>query len=150
MNITVKTEYALRALQEVIGCEDGKPITRRKIAQKQGISEHFLEKIFIGLQKKDIIRSIRGPGGGFILNREPGDITLWDVYTAVDEPDYHEEYCYEKAPGDCAMESLCQVKDIWFTFGKIVKESMTGITLGGISNKGYIQFGDNSKENNHE
>ncbi len=130
MNITIKTEYALRALQEVIHNKEGRPITRKTIASKQGISEHFLEKIFIGLQKKNILRSIRGPGGGFILQREPADITLWDVYTAVDEPDYHEDYCYQKAPADCALDDMCQVKHIWFQFSKIVKDSMTGITLG--------------------
>jgi Rrf2 family iron-sulfur cluster assembly transcriptional regulator len=129
MNITSKTEYALRALHEVLLCEDGKPVTRKRIAQKQGLSEHFLEKIFIGLQKKDIIRSIRGPGGGFILNREPSDITLWDIYTAVDDPDYKEDRCYHKSSDGCSIKDSCGVKNIWFKFGKTMKESMLGITL---------------------
>ncbi len=129
MKITAKTEYALRALHEVIGSEEGKPVTRKQIAKKQGISEHFLEKVFIGLQKKDIIRSIRGPGGGFVLNRKAGDITLWDVYTAVDDPDYTEERCYSKTTSDCVLKDGCHVKNIWFQFGKTMKESMTGIKL---------------------
>lgn len=129
MNITLKTEYALRALQEVIDAGKGKTITRRQIAKNQGISEHFLEKIFIDLQKNQIIKSVRGPGGGFILNREPGEISLWDVYRAVDDPNYREGRCFYKGASDCENKERCRVKNIWFTFGRGVKECMTGITL---------------------
>lgn len=135
MNITLKTEYALRALHEVLMCDDGKPVTRKSIAERQGISEHFLEKIFIGLRDKDIIRSVRGPGGGFVLNRKPSEITLWDVYTAVDDPDYTDERCYHKSTAGCNLKDQCGVKNIWFKFGKTVKESMLGITLQDISTR---------------
>ena len=130
MNITLKTEYALRALQEVISAGEGKPVNRKYISGRQGISEHFLEKIFIGLQKGQIIRSIRGPGGGFVLNRKPEEISLWDVYKAVDDPDYREDRCYHKSPGDCEQRERCKVKQIWFKFGRTVKKSMSDITLG--------------------
>jgi Rrf2 family protein len=129
MNITMKTEYALRALQEVIASVEGKPVTRRQIAERQGISEHFLEKIFIDLQKNRIIKSVRGPGGGFILSREPAEISLWDVYRAVDDPNYREDRCFYKGTSDCENKERCRVKKIWFTFGRRVKECMTGITL---------------------
>jgi Rrf2 family iron-sulfur cluster assembly transcriptional regulator len=135
MNITSKTEYALRALQEVICSEEGKPVTRKQIARKQGLSEHFLEKIFIGLQKKEIIRSVRGPGGGFVLNRDPSQITLWDIYIAVDDPDYKEERCYHKSAANCEQEAHCQVKNIWFKFGKTMRESMGAITLVDIGSR---------------
>lgn len=129
MNITLKTEYALRALQEVITAGGDRPITRRQIARNQEISEHFLEKIFIGLRKNQIIRSIRGPGGGFVLNRKPEDISLWDVYTAVDDPGYREDRCYHKNTAGCDKEEFCRVKHIWYKFGRTLKETMTGITL---------------------
>jgi Rrf2 family protein len=129
MNITLKTEYALRALQEVITAGDGKPVTRKQIAESQGISEHFLEKIFIGLQKKQIIKSVRGPGGGFLLNRRPEEISLWDIYTAVDDPGYREYRCYPKNIAGCEQEKHCRVKYIWFKFSRKLKKTMTGITL---------------------
>jgi Rrf2 family protein len=131
MNITLKTEYALRALHEV-SCQEGKPVTRKQIAEKQGISEHFLEKIFIGLQKKEIIRSVRGPGGGFVLNHQPHEITLWDIYTAVDDPEYQDGQCYQKTGASCEKEQDCRVKSIWYKFGKIMKKSMSEITLADI------------------
>jgi Rrf2 family iron-sulfur cluster assembly transcriptional regulator len=129
MNITLKTEYALRALQEVIKAGDDKPVTRKQIAEIQGISEHFLEKIFIGLQKNRIIKSVRGPGGGFLLNRRPEEISLWDIYTAVDDPGYREERCYHKNIAGCEHEKHCRVKYIWFKFSRKLKKTMTGITL---------------------
>jgi Rrf2 family protein len=129
MNITLKTEYALRALQEVATAGDGKPVTRKQIAASQGISEHFLEKIFVVLRKNRIIKSVRGPGGGFVLDRSPGEITLWDVYTAVDETNYREDRCYHKSPAGCEQKENCRVKNIWFKFGRTLKETMTGITL---------------------
>ena len=133
MNITLKTEYALRALQEVIICGNGKPITRKQIAKNQGISEHFLEKIFIDLQRNRIIRSVRGPGGGFVLNREPGEITLWDVYYAVDDPGYREDRCYHKSTEGCKQKEHCRVKHIWFKFGKTLKQGMSKINLTDIA-----------------
>ena len=129
MNITLKTEYALRALQEVITAGGDKPVTRKQIAKSQGISEHFLEKIFIVLQKNRIIKSVRGPGGGFLLNRKPEEISLWDVYTAVDDPDYREDRCYHKNTTGCEQEKRCRVKYIWFKFNRKLKKTMTGITL---------------------
>jgi Rrf2 family protein len=135
MNITLKTEYALRALQEVILSGLGNPVTRKQIAKNQNISEHFLEKIFIGLQKKEIIKSVRGPGGGFILNREPHEISLWDVFTAVDDIDYREGRCYHKTTDGCELKDRCGVKNIWFKFSKTLKESMTGITLEEMAQK---------------
>jgi Rrf2 family protein len=129
MNVTLKTEYALRALHEVMKSKDGKPVNRKQIAKNQGVSEHFLEKIFIQLQKTGIIRSVRGPGGGFVLNRKPRDITLWDVFTAVDDPDYSEERCYYKSSAGCGRKESCRVKYIWYKFSSTLKENMSSITL---------------------
>src|SRR3989338_6112193 len=128
MNITLKTEYALLALYEVF-MNNTKPVTRRQIVEHYNISKHFLEKILIELQKKDLIKSVRGPGGGFILNKNPDEITLWDVFTAVDFPEYRDERCYPKATEGCTIRDKCHVKNIWFRFGQSMKQSMSAITL---------------------
>ncbi len=130
MNITLKTEYALLALYEVfMNNNNNKPVSRRQIVEHYNISEHFLEKILIELQKKELIRSVRGPGGGFISNKKPDEITLWDIFTAVDFPDYSEHRCYPKSTNGCTIRDKCHVKNIWFRFGKSMKDSMSAITL---------------------
>lgn len=135
MNITLKTEYALRALHEIVTSGKGKPVNRKTIAKSQGISEHFLEKICIDLQKGKILKSVRGPGGGFVLDRSIDEITLWDIYTAVDDPDYTEDRCYHKTSNGCDLRTACKVKNIWFKFGKSLKENMTAISLAEIAEK---------------
>lgn len=122
----------MRALYEVINSGQSKPITRKQIAENQGISEHFLEKIFINLQKNQIIKSVRGPGGGFLLNRQPERITLWDVYISVDDPSYSEDRCYHKALEECVNREDCKVRNIWLKFGKTLKKGMTDISLADI------------------
>lgn len=137
MNITLKTEYALRAIEEIIEQGANKPVSRKLIAKNREISEHFLEKIFINLQKKNILKSIKGPGGGFMLARKIEDITLWDIYSAVDDPTNRIDSCYYKTTEGCNMKPVCKTKNIWFKFAKLLKENMTSISLKDLS-KGDI------------
>ncbi|MEN8152549.1 MAG: Rrf2 family transcriptional regulator [Acidobacteriota bacterium] len=133
MNFTLKTEYALRALQEVIKAGKGKAVNRKFISEKQNISENFLEKIFIDLKKNNILKSKMGPGGGFIITKEPEDISFWDIYTAVDLPGGTLDYCHPVIKKACNMEEDCQVKDIWFKFNLKLREAMEDITLADIT-----------------
>jgi len=130
MNITLKTEYALLAIEELLEQKSNRPVSRKQIAKNKMISEHFLEKIFINLKKRGIIKSIKGPGGGFILGRNIDKITLWDIYSAVDDPDNRIDGCYIK-PNDeeCPLKAICKTKNIWFKFAEILKSSMNSISL---------------------
>lgn len=144
MNITLKTEYALRALHEVIIMGTEKPVSRKHIASNQKISENFLEKILISLQKKKIISSVRGPGGGFLLNREPHEITLWDVFIAVDDIEYSDERCFPKTRNCCELEENCGVKKIWFKFNQTLKQAMNTITLEEMLDKSMTRTEEDS------
>ncbi len=129
MNITLKTEYALRALQEIVNSGKGKPISRRIIADRQKISEHFLEKICLDLKKNNIVKSVMGPGGGFIVSKKLKDISLWDVYTSVESNDNWLSNCYPGNKNDCDISEKCRVKDIWFVFNDKVRHIMKSLTL---------------------
>jgi len=132
MNFTVKTEYALRALHEVIS-GNGKPVNRKQISANQNISEHFLEKICLDLKKHRILDSRKGPGGGFVIARKPAEISFWEIYQAVDHHggDFHS--CDPGIKGECELQANCQVKDIWKRFNRKLIESMTNITLADIT-----------------
>ncbi len=129
MNITLKTEYALLAIEELIEHNSSKPVSRKQISKNKMISEHFLEKIFINLKKNKIIRSVKGPGGGFVLDKPINEITLWDIYSAVDDTDNRIEGCYVKQAEACPLKLKCKTKNIWFKFAKVLKESMSSISL---------------------
>lgn len=85
MRITTKGRYALRALANLAATTDGKPKPIKTIAQEEHISPEFLEQIFFKLKKADVIHSVRGPGGGFTIHRDPANITIKDIFIAVDE-----------------------------------------------------------------
>ena len=132
MNFTVRTEYALRALYEVITGK-GKPVNRKQISANQNISEHFLEKICLDLKKHNILESKKGPGGGFLISREPGSISFWEIYKAVDLQENGIRACYPGIKGECELHDKCQVKDIWTRFNQKLIESMSNITLADIT-----------------
>lgn len=136
MSITKKTEYALRALYEISLCESKKPVSRKTISEKQKISEHFLERILIDLLKAHITRSVRGPGGGFILNKAPQNISVWDVYTAVERRPYFYSKCTLINQEKCDLVKECCIKYIWPEINQSMKESLSTISLQDIQQKG--------------
>jgi len=84
MIFSMKTEYALRALSE-ISKEKDKPVNRKIISKKHNVPIHFLEQILLALKKAGLVKSVKGPGGGYKLSKKSEDINLWDIYAAVDE-----------------------------------------------------------------
>lgn len=133
MSITKNTEYALRALAEIAAAGEGKPLSRKAISKKQKISEPFLEKIFLPLQKAGIINSVRGPGGGFVLGKGAGDITVWDVFSAVDSKAHFYEKCAGISKEECEHFKKCKIKYIWPKINQALKDSMGDISLKDIS-----------------
>ncbi len=85
MRITTKGRYALRAITNLAATYNGKPRPIKRIAADEDISPEFLEQIFFKLKKAGIINSVRGPGGGFLLDRDPSMISVKDIFLAVDE-----------------------------------------------------------------
>ena len=85
MKLTTKGRYAVMALADLANFSDQNPVSLRDISLRQGISLNYLEQIFSKLKKEDIVKSIRGKNGGYILTKEPGEIKLSNIFSAVDE-----------------------------------------------------------------
>jgi Rrf2 family iron-sulfur cluster assembly transcriptional regulator len=85
MKLTSKGRYAVMALADMAGFDRKKPISLRDISLRQNISLVFLEQIFSKLKKDNIVKSIRGANGGYILSSNPGQIKLSSIFSAVDE-----------------------------------------------------------------
>ena len=87
MNISSRCEYACRAVVELAHhAQSTQPVTVERIAERRRIPEKFLVHILIELKRARIVRSVRGPRGGYLLARAPEDITLLDIVRAVDGP----------------------------------------------------------------
>ena len=112
MRITTKGRYAVRAIVQLAMQGNEKPVSIRKISELEKISAEFLEQIFFKLRKGGIISSVRGPGGGFKLNREAENITIAEIFDAVGEGLLLSP-CVEDSPKACDRFSECIVNQLW-------------------------------------
>jgi Rrf2 family iron-sulfur cluster assembly transcriptional regulator len=85
MKLTSKGRYAVMALVDLARFDNINPVSLRDISLRQGISLDYLEQIFSKLRKKEIVQSVRGTQGGYVLNRKAKDIKLTNIFDAVDE-----------------------------------------------------------------
>ena len=85
MKLTSKGRYAVMALMDLAKFNSRNPVSLRDISLRQGISLDFLEQIFSKLKRNEIVQSIRGTQGGYILNKQPNEIKLANIFHAVDE-----------------------------------------------------------------
>ena len=85
MRLNTKARYAVMALADMASLKDNNPISLRDISLRQGISLLYLEQIFLKLKKNNIVKSIRGIKGGYVLMKNPKQIKLSEIFTALDE-----------------------------------------------------------------
>ena len=85
MQLTTKGRYAVTAMLDLASNDSTKPVTLDMISQRQNISLSYLEQLFAKLRKASLVRSVRGPGGGYLLNVNAVDVTLTQIIEAVDE-----------------------------------------------------------------
>jgi Rrf2 family iron-sulfur cluster assembly transcriptional regulator len=102
----------------------------RQLAEAEDISPEFLEQIFFRLRKADVIKSTRGPGGGFALNRDPSHITIKDIFDAVGE-EISLSPCTSSVDPDfvCAREKHCVAHDMWSEAADYITSYFSQITI---------------------
>jgi Rrf2 family iron-sulfur cluster assembly transcriptional regulator len=106
------------------------PVRLKDIAVRQNISLSYLEQLFSKLRLSGLVKSVRGPGGGYILNQVPSEINLLDVITAVDEK-IDQTQC--GGAMNCINEKPCLTHFIWTDLNNIINQYMQGINLGDIA-----------------
>ena len=85
MKLNTRSRYAVMALADMANFPQKRPVSLRDISLRQNISLLYLEQIFIRLKKNNIVKSIRGTNGGYVLNKNPNDIKISDIFLALDE-----------------------------------------------------------------
>ena len=85
MQLTTKGRYAVTAMLDIASNRDYKPVTLNVISSRQNISLSYLEQLFAKLRKASLVKSVRGPGGGYLLSTPAAEITLTNIIEAVDE-----------------------------------------------------------------
>jgi Rrf2 family transcriptional regulator, iron-sulfur cluster assembly transcription factor len=136
MRLTTKGRYGVRAVLNLAASYANRPISIKTIAAEEGISPEFLEQIFFKLKKSGIISSVRGPGGGFVLNRKPSEVTVKDILDAVGEPTFPVPCTDPHDPDRCPRKDICRTTATWQKFGHVINEFLSGLTLKDILDDG--------------
>ena len=110
MQLTTKGRYAVTAMLDLASNETAKPVTLDMISQRQNISLSYLEQLFAKLRKASLVKSVRGPGGGYLLNVNAVDVTLTQIIEAVDE-NIDLRRCH--GAKDCLRGKQCLSHNLW-------------------------------------
>jgi len=113
MKLTSKGRYAVMALVDLARFDNINPVSLRDISLRQGISLDYLEQIFSKLKKNNIVKSIRGTHGGYILSKNPNDIKLTNIFYAVDEKVKTVQCKKESKKGCNGKATKCITHDLW-------------------------------------
>ena len=113
MKLTSKGRYAVMALADLAKFNSMNPVSLRDISLRQGISLDFLEQIFSKLKKNNIVKSIRGTHGGYILTKNPEEIKLANIFNAVDEEIKTVQCKKESKKGCNGKTSKCITHNLW-------------------------------------
>ena len=113
MKLTSKGRYAVMALVDLAKFNNINPVSLRDISLRQGISLDYLEQIFSKLKKNEIVKSIRGTQGGYVLNKNPNDIKLTNIFHAVDEKVKTVQCKKESKRGCNGKATKCVTHNLW-------------------------------------
>ena len=113
MKLTSKGRYAVMALADIANFNQGSPVSLRDISLRQGISLLYLEQIFSKLKKNNIVKSTRGVNGGYILNANPDEIKLSNIFSAVQE-EVKTVQCKKESKKSCnGRATKCITHNLW-------------------------------------
>lgn len=144
MKLSTKGRYGVRAMVDLAINYGENPVSIKSIAERQEISEFYLEQLFSPLRKSELIRSIRGAQGGYVLNREPKDIKISDVINVLEGP-IEISTCVDK--GQCHNMEYCPTRFLWEKVKKSIDEVTQSITLQDMADD-YKNILKNRSENN--
>ena len=110
----------------------GQPVSLADIAERQDISLSYLEQLFSKLRRCNVVKSVRGPGGGYILSRRPDRIHIADIVLAVDEP-VRMTRCSPGSPEGCGGDQArCSTHELWEALGNQIYGFLSSVTVADV------------------
>lgn len=129
MKLSTKGRYAVMAMVDLAANSEGKPVSLAEIAERQEISLSYLEQLFGKLRRGGLVKSVRGPGGGYLLSRSTGDTRVSDIVVAVDEP-LRATRCKAGSSVGCRGNSgRCLTHDLWEELGNQIHMFLSSVSL---------------------
>ena len=113
MRLNTKSRYAVMALADMASFNPNKPISLRDISLRQSISLQYLEQIFLKLKRHNIVRSVRGSNGGYVLSKKSNNLKLSEIFSALNE-NVKTIGCDKNSKKGCNGRSVkCITHDLW-------------------------------------
>ena len=135
MKLTSKGRYAVMAMADLANVKDKQTTNLTEISLRQGISISFLEQIFFKLKKNNLVRSSRGPTGGYSLAKSPEEIKLSSIIEAVDEK-VKTVGCKKESKKGCTGKSIkCITHDLWDELEIYINDFFTKKNIGDLINQ---------------
>ena len=129
MKLTTKGRYAVMAMADLAANQSLKPVSLSDIALRQNISLSYLEQLFSKLKNQKLIKSIRGPSGGYILEKNPREITVSNIIYAVDEQ-VKTLKCKRESKKGCHGKTVkCITHNLWDDLEKHINEFFDNVSL---------------------
>ena len=126
MRLTTKGRFAVTAMVDLALHNGHGPVTLAQISGRQKISLSYLEQLFGKLRRREIVESVRGPGGGYLLGREMSALTVSEIFQAVDEQ-IDATQCGGKE--NCHDDKKCITHDLWASLNRHIFDYLGGVTL---------------------
>ena len=146
MKLSTKGRYAVMAMVDMAIQTDGCPVALADVAARQEISLPYLEQLFGKLRRGGLVKSVRGPGGGYLLSRESDEVRVADIILAVDEP-IKATRCSNGSPEGCkSNKSRCLTHDLWEELGNQIYNYLSSVSLADVAHKrvlgrsGYFRY----------
>jgi Rrf2 family iron-sulfur cluster assembly transcriptional regulator len=136
MRLTTKGRYAVTAMLDIALHRQRGPISVVDIAERQGLSAAYLEQLLSKLKKAGLLTSVRGPGGGYQLDRDLASINVSSIITAVGDG-VDATRCHGSA--DCQDGVMCLTHDLWSDLSAEIDGFLTGISLADLVGRKEIQ-----------
>ena len=129
MKLTTKGRYAVMAMADLAMFKDKGPISLTDISLRQNISLAYLEQIFIKLKKNNLVKSVRGAKGGYVLEVSPDEIKISDIISAVDE-EVKMLNCKKESKRGCNNKSTkCITHNLWDPLGQHINNFFEKVKL---------------------
>src|SRR6266446_6574003 len=129
VKLSTKGRYAVMAMVDLARHAQAKPVSLSDIATRQEISLSYLEQLFARLRRAGLVKSVRGPGGGYRLARGSAETRVSEIILAVDEP-IKATRCTEMGTAGCrADRSKCLTHDLWEELGNQIHAFLDSVTL---------------------
>lgn len=144
MRISTKGRYAVRVMLDLAVDNTGEYIKVKQIADRQGISEKYLEQIISLLNKAGYVKSVRGAQGGYHLAKDPSQYTV-GMILRLTEGNLSPVACLEDEVNQCERCDECETLDVWKKLAGAINMVVDGVTIADLMEKKKFRLGENDE-----